>query len=86
MLQGEWLDTCARRLLELGSVDHAIEADQMAIRLWYSANGRAGSEPAHPVVVAEAWSAGRRPLFDASAADRFTRPSAPGSGGVSAGR
>ena len=55
MMQGFWLETCARRIRELDSTIESGEADDIAAKLllgrWWPYEFRS----MHPVAAAEAW-------------------------------
>jgi hypothetical protein len=60
-----WLETCARRINELDVSVGALDAEQVAIHLWYGCDGLASCRDMHPVAAAERWHEthpGHRPL------------------------
>ena len=52
-----WLDTCARRVSELDPAIGSLDAEQVAVRLWYGCDHCASCSHLHPVAAAELWQA-----------------------------
>lgn len=50
-----WLETCARRINELDVSVGFLDAEQVAIHLWYGCDGLASCRDMHPVAAAERW-------------------------------